>query len=236
MLGVFDASQFLLVLFVSGRLIAPLRSTLRVWLVSSRTVQGLQLFERVLKRSAKGQVRSRETSATSLVERESPLPFQWLRLWLPELSREVELEAVPHIRARSLVISTEAPMLNGTLLENLTLGNSRLDNQALRFLSWSGLQPWISALPRGHSTLLEEDQPSLPVYVAQILGALRLFLFAQTSQLVIDNRLQQLEPEAIAGIINVLNRWNEAPALVVLGDGEIWRRLHGLQRLEAVRA
>ena len=61
-LGVFDASQFLLILFVSGRLIAPLRSTLRVWLVSSRTVQGLQLLERVLKRSAKGQVRSRETS------------------------------------------------------------------------------------------------------------------------------------------------------------------------------
>ena len=68
-LGVFDASQFLLILFVSGRLIAPLRSTLRVWLVSSRTVQGLQLFERVLKRSAKGQVRSRETSDMSLVER-----------------------------------------------------------------------------------------------------------------------------------------------------------------------
>ena len=233
-LGVFDASQFLLILFVSGRLITPLRSTLRVWLASSRTVQGLQLFERVLKRQTKSQCLSRETSAMAPIERESPLPFQWLRLWLPELAKGVELETVPHIRSRSLVISAEAPMLNGTLLENLTLGNSRLDNQALRFLSWSGLQPWISALPRGHSTLLEEDQPSLPVYVAQILGALRLFLFAQTSQLVIDNRLQQLEPEAIAGIINVLNRWNEAPALVVLGDGEIWHRLDGLQRLEEV--
>jgi hypothetical protein len=36
--------------------------------------------------------------------------------------------------------------------------------------------------------------------------------------------------------VNVLNRWNEAPSLVVLGDGELWSRLRGLQRLEVVTA
>lgn len=235
-LGVFDTSQFLLILFVSGRLITPLRRTLRVWLQASRTVQGLQLFERVLKRSAQNRAVKHESTSAEHQVSPSPRSSRVLRLWLPNYAPEAELEALPQIRSRALVLSAEAPTLNGTLLENLTLGNARLEAQALRFLSWSGLQPWISALPQGHSTQLEEDQPALPVYIAQILGALRLFLFAQTSQLVIDNRLNQLEPEAIAAIVNVLNRWSEAPSLVVLGQGELWPRLRGLQRLEVVTA
>ena len=235
-LGVFDTSQFLLILFVSGRLIMPLRRTLRVWLQASRTVQGLQLFERVLKGAARR--RAAHAQPNSLEQQPNPLPrsSSGLRLWLPHLAPDAALEALPQVSSRALVLSAEAPTLNGTLLQNLTLGNPRLETQALRFLSWSGLQPWISALPQGHSTQLEEDQPALPLYIVQILGALRLFLFAQTSQLVIDNRRNLLEPEAVAAIVNVLNRWNEAPALVVLGDGELWARLRGLQRLEVATA
>lgn len=235
-LGVFDTSQFLLILFVSGRLINPLRRTLRVWLATSRTVQGLQLFERVLKRSASARAALREPVAADRATSSAPAQAPASRLWLADVPVAVDLQTLPQIRPRALVVSAEAPTLNGSLLENLTLGNARLEDQALRFLSWSGLQPWISALPNGHRTQLEEDQPALPLYIAQILGALRLFLFVQAGQLVIDNRLQQLEPEAIAAIINVLNRWPEAPALVVLGASDLWPRLRGLQRAQAVTA
>ena len=235
-LGVFDTSQFLLILFVSGRLINPLRRTLRVWLATSRTVQGLQLFERVLKRSASARAALREPVAADRATSSAPAQAPASRLWLADVPVAVDLQTLLQIRPRALVVSAEAPTLNGSLLENLTLGNARLEDQALRFLSWSGLQPWISALPNGHRTQLEEDQPALPLYIAQILGALRLFLFVQAGQLVIDNRLQQLEPEAIAAIINVLNRWPEAPALVVLGASDLWPRLRGLQRAQAVTA
>ena len=138
-----------------------------------------------------------------------------------QIAREVELSA--H-RSRSLISASPDAQWHAA---EPPLGNSRPPRH--RFLSWSACSLDFACLG---DTLLEEDQPSLPVYVARFSG-LWAFFFAQTSQLVIDNRLQQLEPEAIAGIINV-STLNEAPALVVLGDGEIWRRLHGLQRLEAV--
>jgi len=134
-LGVFDTSQFLLILFVSGRLIMPLRRTLRVWLQASRTVQGLQLFERVLKRSSQSRSLKRESMSSEQQVSPSPRSSSGLRLWLPDLAAEAELEALPQIRSRALVLSAEAPTLNGTLLENLTLGNPRLEAQALRFLS-----------------------------------------------------------------------------------------------------
>lgn len=231
-LGWFDPSQFLLILFVSGRLLTPLRKTSMVWLNSSRSVQGLQIFERILKRApeAKSLLLDDEPSSQILYSQE--VASAVLRLKIANLPPAIDPLTLPQVSSRALFVTVETPCFDGSILDNLTLGNARLENEALRLLAWSGLQSWISSLPLGYLTLLEEDQPGLPLYVMQILGSIRIFLRARGDQIVIDNRRNQLEPEAVSAIINVLNRWPSAPSILVLGEGEIWGRLRGLRQIE----
>ncbi|MGA1200699.1 MAG: hypothetical protein ACO3U5_02915 [Aquiluna sp.] len=228
-LGWFDPSQFLLILFVSGRLLSPVRKSLMIWLNSSRSIQGLQIFERILKKAPAAKAALLDDEKVLSPLNSSELKTRSTKLQLSHIPADCNLKALAEVSSRALFITADTPCFDGTLLDNLTLGNPRLNPDALRFLAWSGLQPWISSLPKGYLTALEEDQPSLPLYVRQIISCLRIFLRARTDQIVIDNRRGQLEPETISALINVLNRWKDAPPILVLAQGEIWSRLIGLQ-------
>jgi len=223
--GFFDISQFVLILFVGGRLQGPLRGILLAWLNTARPVQGMQVMQRLIK--ADNVADSEDLLAPQPV---TPLllksPDHERRLvWRRDVPIGMSLEQVDLWSPDLALFRGEAITVNGSLLENLTLGQSELNQTALSLLAWSGLQPWVASLPNGVETPLEEDSAVLPHYVTQLLSAFRVFLFNTTVPVVIDNRGAQLEPETISALVNVLQRWRDHPQITILSSEDAWSQL-----------
>lgn len=224
--GYFDVSQFVLILFVGGRLQGPLRGILQVWLGTARPVQGLQVMQRLVK--AEGAAASQNLTAPqpiTAVSLEEP-PERRPLIWRKGMTKQMPLETIGVEDAAVAVYRGEAITVNGTLLDNLTLGQEGLRQTALSLLAWSGLQPWVSSLPSGVQTQLEEDSVTLPRYVTQLLSAFRVLLFNTTVPVVIDDRASQLEPETVSGLVNVLQRWYGHPQVTILAADGAWGQLN----------
>jgi ABC-type bacteriocin/lantibiotic exporter with double-glycine peptidase domain len=224
--GFFDISQFVLILFVGGRLQGPLRGILQIWLTTARPVQAMQLMQRLIKDNEC--LDSEELLVPQQVEAPNlDLPLQERSLlWRRDVPLRIPLQDLGLDLEEAAFFRGEAITVNGSLLENLTLGQSALNQTALSLLAWSGLQPWVASLPHGVETKLEEDSAILPHYVTQLLSAFRVFLFNTTVPVVIDNRAAQLEPETISGLVNVLQRWPSHPQVTILSTEEAWSQLN----------
>ncbi len=225
--GFFDISQFVLILFVAGRLQVPLRGILEAWLSTGRPVQGMQAMQRLFKSEGAG--RLDKLMKDEHHNKRSPEPRQHQMsaiLWKKVASDPWEPSELGLPQRSVAAYCGEAITVNGSLIENLTLGSPSLTEIALLLLSWSGLQPWVASLPDGINTRLEEDNAVLPSYISQLISAFRILIHNPHSVVVIDNKNALLEPETISGIINVLQRWDQHPKVLILGSDQAWSALH----------
>lgn len=224
--GYFDISQFVLILFVAGRLQAPLRGILQAWLSTGRPVQGMQAMQRLIKAEARQAAHAAENGATDAIsETDRSDGNKDSIVWKRNIPEQVPLQELGLAAKSIAVFRGEAITVNGSLLENLTLGQESLSQSALTLLGWSGLQPWVASLPNGVQTHLEEDHSVLPHYIAQLISAFRVLLLNADSSIVIDNRAAHLEPETVSGLVNVLQRWPSHPRITILGNDQAWSAL-----------
>lgn len=221
--GYFDISQFVLILFVAGRLQAPVRGILQAWLATGRPAQGMQAMQRLIKAEARQAERSPAVDHANAASLGSINTNREQRLiWKQNYPMDCALEDLGIEPKFVAIFKGEALTVNGSLLENLTLGQAHLNDLALALLGWSGLQPWVASLPNGVQTQLEEDSSFLPHYIAQLISAFRVLLLNTNAAVVIDNRSLQLEPETVSGIVNVLQRWPAHPSITILGNDQAW--------------
>lgn len=224
--GYFDISQFVLILFVAGRLQAPLRGILQVWLSTGRPVQGMQAMQRLIKAEAKQSSHKNKNRATSDSSHpDGSWDNQSSLIWKRNIPEELPLDELGLAAKSVAIFRGEAITVNGTLIENLTLGQEALSQPALALLGWSGLQPWVASLPNGVQTRLEEDNSVLPHYIAQLISAFRVLLLNADTNIIIDNRAASLEPETVSGLVNVLQRWPSHPKITILGNDQAWSAL-----------
>jgi ABC-type bacteriocin/lantibiotic exporter with double-glycine peptidase domain len=224
--GYFDISQFVLILFVAGRLQAPLRGILQAWLSTGRPVQGMQAMQRLLKKEIADNTDNEVKASHALNQptvdgeaRQEPV------IWQRNVPSQLALQDLGFALQSIAIFKGESITVNGSLIENLTLGQEELNEMALSLLGWSGLQPWVASLPNGVQTRLEEDNSVLPHYITQLISIFRVFLFNRDTTVVIDNRNAALEPETISGIVNALQRWQAHPRIAILGNDQAWSAL-----------
>ena len=223
--GLFDVSQFVLILFLAGRMQIPLRGILQTWLTTARPVQGMQVMQRLMKRgdveAAGSPTPAAEPEDGALVSPSTGRPVQWHQ----HLAAQRSLSSLGLSAEAVAVFTGEAATIQATLIDNITLGLEEQQPLALSLLSWSGLQPWVTSLPDGFLTLLDEDSLMLPNYVNQLLSALRVLLLNAGGHVVIDDRAGLMEPELTSGLINILERWPQRPEVTILSNDPSWGRL-----------
>ena len=225
--GYFDISQFVLILFVAGRLQAPLRGILQAWLSTGRPVQGMQAMQRLIKAEARQASHDEQSGRMDTrSDRDDSENNEMSIIWRRNIPERLPLQEIGLAVKSVAVFRGEAITVNGSLIENLTLGQDTLSQSALALLGWSGLQPWVASLPNGVQTRLEEDNSVLPYYITQLMSAFRVLLLNADTTIVIDNRAASLEPETVSGLVNVLQRWPNHPKIMILGNDHAWSALN----------
>ena len=127
-----------------------------------------------------------------------------------------------HFRTHlGLSLSDEVPF-EGTLRENLTFGNTDIDEQYLEeLLSVIGLKEFVRSLPFGLDTLISPEGRHISYTVTKKIILIRALL-KQPKMLLLEDPLDQFRPEETSKIIDYLCDKKHNWSIVVISNNSYW--------------
>jgi ABC-type bacteriocin/lantibiotic exporter with double-glycine peptidase domain len=127
-----------------------------------------------------------------------------------------------HFRTHlGLSLSDEVPF-EGTLRENLTFGNTDIDEQYLEeLLSVIGLKEFVRSLPYGLDTLISPEGRHISYTVTKKIILIRALL-KQPKMLLLEDPLDQFRPEETSKIIDYLCDKKHNWSIVVISNNSYW--------------
>ncbi|MGA1772934.1 MAG: peptidase domain-containing ABC transporter [Flavobacteriaceae bacterium] len=127
-----------------------------------------------------------------------------------------------HFRTHlGLSLSDEVPF-EGTLRENLTFGNTDVDEQYLEeLLSVIGLKEFVRSLPFGLDTLISPEGRHISYTVTKKIILIRALL-KQPKMLLLEDPLDQFRPEETSKIIDYLCDKKHNWSIVVISNNSYW--------------
>ena len=127
-----------------------------------------------------------------------------------------------HFRTHlGLSLSDEVPF-EGTLRENLTFGNTDIDEQYLEeLLTVIGLKEFVRSLPFGLDTLISPEGRHISYTVTKKIILIRALL-KQPKMLLLEDPLDQFRPEETSKIIDYLCDKKHNWSIVVISNNSYW--------------
>jgi ABC-type bacteriocin/lantibiotic exporter with double-glycine peptidase domain len=127
-----------------------------------------------------------------------------------------------HFRTHlGLSLSDEVPF-EGTLRENLTFGNTDVDEQYLEeLLTVIGLKEFVRSLPFGLDTLISPEGRHISYTVTKKIILIRALL-KQPKMLLLEDPLDQFRPEETSKIIDFLCDKKHNWSIVVISNNSYW--------------
>ncbi len=120
-----------------------------------------------------------------------------------------------------LSLSDEVPF-EGTLRENLTFGNTNIDEAYLEeLLSVIGLKEFVRSLPFGLDTLISPEGRHISYTVTKKMILIRALL-KQPKLLLLEDPLDQFRPEETSKIIDYLCDKKHNWSIVVISNNSYW--------------
>ncbi|MBK6827379.1 MAG: ABC transporter ATP-binding protein [Chitinophagaceae bacterium] len=124
------------------------------------------------------------------------------------------------LRAQTGVLLGQQDIFNGTLLENITLGNEQIGLEAVRKCAiQSGLQDFVATLKDGFDTPLDPTGRRLPRSVAQKILMARA-LAGQPRLLLLEEPWMNVKDQQRQELINTLLGLSDTTVVVVTNDQE----------------
>ncbi|WP_300439585.1 peptidase domain-containing ABC transporter [Christiangramia sp.] len=129
-----------------------------------------------------------------------------------------------HYRALLGQSITEESPFEGSILENITMGNQDIPKQDIQWaLEKTGLLGFVKQQPKGLNTIIYPEGIQMPYSVSKKLILARSIV-KRPSLLILNDPLNQLDPEEEDRILDFLfskeNNW----AIIVAGKGEKWEK------------
>jgi ABC-type bacteriocin/lantibiotic exporter with double-glycine peptidase domain len=127
-----------------------------------------------------------------------------------------------HYRSHlGLCLSEESPF-EGTLKENLTLGNAAISDKKIHnALKKVGLMQFLRELPNGLQTLLQPDGKELPQIIAKKIVLARAFV-CEPKVLILEDALDSFNKKETNEIIDFLTHKDNPWALIVVSSNKRW--------------
>lgn len=128
-----------------------------------------------------------------------------------------------HYRAQLGLSLTEESPFEGTLKENLTFGNLKInDDDIFDVLNKVGLMDFIKELPKGLQTILYSDGKQMSHTVSKKIILARAIL-KKPKVLVLEDALDRFNPTETNAIINYLSHKDRPWALIVVSGNDDWK-------------
>lgn len=124
--------------------------------------------------------------------------------------------ATPTWRDLIGVVPQQVKMFNGSLLDNITMGEARRGpDEIVEFCQAYGFDAYFSALPQGYATLLGEEGANLSGGQQQLVALARA-LYRRPGLLLLDEATGAMDRETEAQVLSVLQRLKEDAGIVMV--------------------
>lgn len=119
------------------------------------------------------------------------------------------------MRKQTGILLNSQEVFQGTLLENLTMGNSNITLDEITHLaSLVGLMPFIASLPQGFDTLLDAQGRRLPSKIKHTIVLVRALL-GKHRLLLLESPFDHLNSTEEAAVLNYIKKEIKATALFI---------------------
>jgi ABC-type bacteriocin/lantibiotic exporter with double-glycine peptidase domain len=127
-----------------------------------------------------------------------------------------------HYRSHLGLSLSEETTFEGTLKENLTLGNVAIsDTKINNALKKVGLMEFLRELPNGMQTMLQPDGKELSQIIAKKIVLARAFV-CEPKILILEDALDSFNQKETSEIIDFLTHKDNPWALIVVSSNEYW--------------
>jgi ATP-binding cassette, subfamily B, bacterial len=118
------------------------------------------------------------------------------------------------LRSQTGILLSQQDIFNGTLLENITMGDATISMDTIATLvRQTGLEPFLNSLKEGYDTILDSQGKHLPKYVRQNILLLRAIV-GRHKLLLLEEPFDHLNEEQTAGIIAYLQHDKFATTII----------------------
>lgn len=125
------------------------------------------------------------------------------------------------IRSQTGILLSQQDIFNGTIWENITMGNKEVTNeQVTKLVNKCGLTSFIESLPNGYDTLLDPTGKKLSAKVRQDILLLRALL-GKKRLLLLEEPLNFLEEEYKKHIANFMLKEESTTVIIATSEGNI---------------
>ncbi len=125
------------------------------------------------------------------------------------------------IRSQTGILLSQQDIFNGTIWENITMGNKEVTNHALtQLVKTCGLTPFIESLPNGYDTILDPSGKKLTAKVRQDILLLRALL-GKKRLLLLEEPLNFLEEEYKKHIAHFMLKEESTTVIIATSEGNI---------------
>lgn len=125
------------------------------------------------------------------------------------------------IRSQTGILLSQQDIFNGTIWENITMGNKEVTNEAVtKLVNKCGLTSFIESLPNGYDTLLDPTGKKLTAKVRQDILLLRALL-GKKRLLLLEEPLNFLEEEYKKHIANFMLKEETTTVIIATSEGNI---------------
>jgi ATP-binding cassette subfamily B protein len=143
---------------------------------------------------------------------EKSYPPEGGRVWL---NKKVYWEGVSHENWRKLLatVPQEVHIFNGTVLDNILMGQPVVESEFTDFCTEYGFVPFLESLPQGVATLIGEEGINLSGGQKQLLALMRA-LYKRPQLLILDEATSAMDKHTERFVLNLLHSLRSKMAIL----------------------
>jgi ABC-type bacteriocin/lantibiotic exporter with double-glycine peptidase domain len=128
------------------------------------------------------------------------------------------------IRSQTGILLSQQDIFNGTLWENITMGNKEVSGESVTsMVQKCGLAGYVESLPNGYDTILDPSGKKLTGKIRQDILLLRALL-GKRRLLLLEEPLNFLEDEYKKHIASFMLKEESTTVLIATSEGDIRER------------